>query len=579
MTNLAPENLEAWPLDEEREFWRAKCAEKLWWFGQIAQGAAFYIEANPKDAGTISLTIHKPAVEWLEGHLKEWLFWRSKGVKRMKKLAIIWPRFFRKTLWVTRWSNPWCHLHDRDMSTAIGSEDATRAAQFLTSIKKVYEQDNPYAWFSWLYGNWYDRDRAWVKTEMNHAFRENLDQLEKSFSIWSVRSGLTGLHPDRIDFDDPISEEKINEEGNWIEQVNRAYDAATYAFRSDSLVILTGTRYRDDDLLKTVLKEEMACSWTGFPNQDDEILIDPKEGSWDVYLLEAEDPDTRESICPAIITTKQLREKERKNPIIYAAQMLNRPTAGEHMPITKVQLNQCYVTRAQYSDEFWRNMRYKIHVDTAFKSLTRRRQGDESACAVSGQPADGSGDVFYIEGFSDLEYRDEDFTGDVVKLIQRYLTLGYHIDLITKERVGEEEVWFEYLRTICVAAGILRPECMDIPRGHKRKDDRIRERFGYWVSGHCRIIRGAPDEDKLTTQSLGFGFMRRKDLLDAFMDAFDPKVYTQIRPKGRSVIDSHPVSPGDEELTGISIESRPGSRFTSRDYIDTIEDDGDEGPW
>lgn len=576
-----------WPLEAEREFWRWKCYESLWWCGMVACGAAFYMRATPKDAGTITERVHGPWIAWLEKHHKEWFQWRRMGIKRRKRLASILPRFFRKTLWVTIFSDIYDHLHDPDLSTAVGSEDENNAKRMQLSKRQIIMGEAPFAWFVWLYGSWRDDDRTITRTEYTHGYRQNTALADYSSFIFSMRAGVTSTHPDKIDFDDPLSEDKIRDLLGWIETVNGAYTTSRPALRTDGLFHLTTTRYRDNDIPGTFFPKEGIRSWSGMPSRNEQFFLTP-DGEWDVYFLSAED-DNRESICPEIITTEQLRREEATDPIKYARQYLNEPGTGEHMAITMQQVEECMITRPpmeQWTQEdwdFWRSLTYMVHWDTAFKDPETMGSGDETVYVVSGHDPRGNGNVYYIEGKGSNLWRIEDAAREQVELIQRYKRYGMRIARITDEKpTSKAGAWFGYLRSMLAGAGEQSPPMLELTRGRQSKKkgpgSRIRIHLGYWVDGHVKIVRNAPGASTMIAQAVRLGVTKHDDWIDAFSDSTHPEVYQQMLIPGRRERDEVPVSPGDDLITGLSMAPRRPRALEREDaYVDTFPDFAEDG--
>lgn len=569
-----------WSHDDERELWRWKCYDSLWWFILIACGALAYIEQHPEDAGTLTDDVHRPYIDWLEKHHKEWFEWRRQGRKKRKNLLSLLPRFFRKTLLNTKFSDLWDHLHQPDQSTALGSEDTELAIKFQVSKVEVVSGEDEFGWFCWLYGNWRDSSRTNLKSEVVHGSRRNITRQEPSWYIFSMRAGLTGTHPDRMDVDDPLSYEKINDEQTWPRTVNSAISSSMYALRTDGMRNITMTRYLDNDPPGHFLPKEGIRSWSGMPMPKffrNKCVVSP-EGAWDVYFLRAEGPD-RESVCPAIVTTEQLRERERENPIHYAAQYLNEPTVGEHMPIELWQAEECYATLETIGEEWLKHGTWALLCDTAFKDAKRIGTGDDSVCIEVCYHPSGNGDLVYVHGFGNNLYRTEDFTDEVVKRIQYHQLQRHRIIAITDEKTpgGKAGTWFAYLKSVCAGANIICPPTVELGRSGTTKQARLRMAAAFMVDGHVKLLRQSPGVEKLVDQMIGIGYTEHDDWADAFADSFHPDIYQPVSLRVQQAESPLPVSPGDEFITGMGdLMGRRRRRFYSEGedtgVIDTIPD-------
>lgn len=576
-------NPSLWPSEDERELWRVKCYESLWWMGMIACGALDYMDANPKDKGTLTDKVHKPFVEWFQKHLEEWLDWRSKGIKRRKKICDVLPRFFRKTWW-NRVVDLWCHLHDPDMSTALGSVDTDLAAAFLDGRKAVAFGDDPFAKFAWLYGSWLNKGRSIMRMKATHGARHDMARQDPSWFVYSIKSGLVGTHPDITILDDPIDQQKLNEEANWIDTVNSAVDGFRPAMRTDGLFIITMTRYHLDDPVGHFLPKEGVREWLGDPipetltYKDGSKVQVTEDGEWNVYYLSAFD-DNDESICPEIISTKELRDFEKSNPIFCASQYRNNPVYGEHTMLTAKQVEECFISKDLLPEGFFKNAIYVFLNDTAFKSVDNIGRGDSSVNIVVAFDPRMNGDVVYIEGYGHNRYRTEDFTEEEVLRIQEYQKEHKRIAWITCEKAGKSDSWPLLLEGYCRDKRIFCPPIKEFQRaGGKKKWHRIRLTAGYWTNGHVKLLRGAPGVDTLVSQMLAGEYGKHDDWADAFADIFNPEIYQMASFKSAAEEEAPiPISPGDDIITGLgTMTSRRRRQFRNESengFFDTIPDE------
>jgi len=535
----------AWSSDDEAALWADICRESFWWFLQIAWGAAFYMEANPHDRW-LTERLHKPICDWLERHARDWEGRRAAGLKERKKLAVILPRSYGKTVIVTKALTLWAHIRNPNIATYIGSETAEKALDFLRPVKAVLDGSDGFSRFTKLYGNWYNPERLWTHRTLVHAMREQVGRSEPSFDTWGVEQGITGAHPDWGVFDDPISEEKLKDSGAWISSVNTAIAALRPAFRTDSFFVLVGTRYRDNDAIGTYLPMEGVKTWSGM--QCPEARLSPQErGEWDVYYLQALD-NNGESTFPEMWPTEELRKYQGSKSIEFASQMMNDPASGEHMVLTMEQVDQLWVEKENLPSY----LSYSIHCDTAFKAMARMGRGDESVVVVFGHDMRGNGDVYYIEGYGSNTWRIEEFTDELLKICQNYKRQGKRIRILTDEREmgGKTGTWESWLRSAFAGAGVLMPPFQLLNRSKLKKELRIREAAGFWVDGHVRLIRGAPGVHRLLTQMIRIGVSAHDDWADAAADTFAPEVYKPMLNPERSSGDdgAYPVQPGDDFL-------------------------------
>jgi hypothetical protein len=494
----------------------------------------------------ITKRLHKPIADWLEARVRSWESNREQNIKKRTKIALIIPRSFGKTVMGTKALSLWAHVRNPNLSSFIGSEVKDKAIDFLTPIRIILEGSDPYAYFPWLYGNWYAPDRPWTTSKLIHGARKSVARSEASFDVWAVETGITGDHPDWGVFDDPISEEKLKESGSWLHAVNQSVAALRPAFRTDSFFMLSLTRYRDGDVVGTYLPSEGVRSWAGMQPVNEQFAIKP-DGEWDVYFLQCYD-SAGLSIFPELWPTEELRKYEETRPVEFSAQMLNEPGTGEHMALTNDQVKQMWIEKEDVPSYLF----YTIHLDTAFKSAERKGRGDDSVIIIFGHDPRGTGDVYYLEGYGSNQWRIEDFTDELIKLCQRYKREGKRIRCITDEREmgGKTGAWTNWLNSSFHGAGLVLPPVIQLGRTKNRKSHRITEAAGFWVDGHVRLVREAPGVVKLVAQMVRAGFSSHDDWADAAADVFCPEVYQPLLNPTIGVVDEggFPIQPGDSIL-------------------------------
>lgn len=532
-----------WPLEAERELWADICRHDFWWFLQIAWGGHWYMRAHPNEQW-LTDRLHKPICRWLQDKVESWESIRQRGEKIRTKVALIIPRAFGKTVMGTKALTLWAQVRNPDLSSFIGSETLNKAIDFLRPIKTLLEGNDPHAWFCWLYGVWFSPERPWTHTSVVHAARRTVGRSEASFDTWAVEGGITGAHPDWGVFDDPLSEEKIKESGSWISTVNQSMAALRPAFRTDSFFMLSLTRYRDSDVAGTYLKLEGVKSWTGHPPTNDDFT--PREdGEWDVYFLQAYSREG-DAMLPEVWPLRELRIYERTRPAEFAAQMMNEPGSGEHMELTTEQIADMWIKR----DELPSQLVLTMHLDTAFKDNKTRGSGDESVIEVWGHDPRGNGDVYFLEGYGSDTWRIEEFTDELVRIVQRYKTQGKRFRLITddKDTGGKHRTWEFWMRSSFHGAGLVCPPLILLMRQGTRKIIRMREAAGFWVDGHVKLVRDAPGVSRLVHQMVRLGVSAHDDWADAAADVFAADVYRPMLNPSLKTGDmgAIPRQPGDD---------------------------------
>ncbi len=544
----------------------------------IAAGQAWWMRSEPSKQWMTP--IQRAMCRWLQNHLYKFLDALKAGDQIALKLMVVVPRNYLKSQIVTIISNMWCHVEVPNFSSLIGAADEDLSKDFYTPIKAILAGDDKYSKFTWLYGNWYDKKRTWKADELDHAFKENTAQKERSFKLWSVNSIFTGRHPLRADMDDPVTEEKLKEEGGaWLVKADRALNATRGAMTEPFVFVLTGTRYRPDDPIGKRLEREGAKTWTGHTDLSGRVLIDPKKGTWHVFHLQGRNPDTGLSTAPSIHSDEWLDDYERNDPVGFWSQIMNQPGVGEHTGLTMDQIEDMYIA----PDELPNGCDYIFFCDTAFKDASNYGTGDESVLVILARnPSPSVADYYYVEGYGHNRYRGEDFTRMVVVKIQEYQNPGpgkiaKRIFLITDEKpISKGETWFHYLKNECNAKGEPCPATKIVTRasgsGHARSKKvkaRIRRAQQFWASGRIKLVRGAPGVHKLVYQMAYAEVSPKDDWADACSDAFHDDIYRLMAPVGTGEPGGvAPVGPEDEALKGA--EYTQPRRPWNDDVIDTM---------
>lgn len=549
-----------WDLNAERELWRHLCYESFYHFCLIAFGFG-----NHPDGSWFTERIHKPLCDWVQGHTEAWFVRRAQKKQGRMRLMIVVPRTHGKTWTVTKAHQAWLHLRDHNIATVTDSEETTKAQEFMRSILEVISGNEPYALFTWLYGNWKDTNRQWQAAQAVHALRTSLSKTEPSFGTCSVASGKTGYHPDVVYLDDPVSYEKLRESGAWNDQCNTHVAALVPVIKSNGAFVVVGTRYLDDDPIGRLMRSEGVNEVAGMPMLDERVSIDPK-GLWSVYFLQAElgtdDEGMPIPLLPEAWNADELLAYKRSRPIHYASQMMNEPSTGEHNPITQELIQRLYVER----EEIPRHMTLTVHCDTAFRYSKRVARSDSSVIQVWGHSMTGDGSVYYLFGCGSQRWTAEKFTEKLVEVCQRYILQGYRIRAVTDELEmgGKEGMYKHFLQNAFNTKGLNPPPIVMIRRfggTGNRKIDRILDASNYWLDGKVYLVKNAPGVQELVSQMTRIGVSAHDDWADAAADVFDPSVYYVARNVSTHVgeQDYHPMRPYDEILQGGRVAPAPGS--------------------
>ena len=518
-----------WDPQAEMDLLRHFCRSNFWTFFTLAFGAG----SNPKGLRWIDESVHMPLCDWFQRHVDEWMEKRSTGKGEQKHLAVLVHREMGKTTLITRAGQLWIHLRDPEMSSYTGSEKTELAMKMLEAMKAVIDGSDPHALWPKLYGNWATSSRKWTGKEVVHSARKNTSRQDPSFGIFAVETSITGSHPDAIFYDDPISYERLVTDSNWLATVNNQVTSLFPAIQSDALVVWVGTRYDDLDHFGTAFASEGIASLEG--TETDSMSVDETgNGKWNVFFMAGRDakgvPTT-----PKVWSEKRLKDYQRRDPLRYAAQIMNDPSISELNPITREQIAQCLIEPKEVP---WSALRYAIMTDTALWDGESRINKDETVYVVHGYPRNGSGDVYVIEADGSPMWRAEDFGSRLVSLCQRYRKMGRKVFRITDEETmaGKKGAWSISLLNMFNDANEPFPggRLLEFRRRSEKKISRVTTAATFWVDGHVRVVKGARGVDRLMEQMAKIGQMMvnpklKDDYIDAHSDAFQPEVYQPMR--------------------------------------------------
>ena len=577
---------EEWDLTAERELWAAVCApnslanddgttythpDSLWWFVHIAWGAEWYMRQSGEIRWLVP-RVHKPYLAWLQNELIEWKASRRAGKLDRWYVAIIIPRGFGKTVTATKAALLWSHLDEPDMSSVIGSEVHPKAKEFLAPIATVMAgQNKAMSWFCWLYGMWYDADREWNADRVVHAYRNNLGLTEPSIGTAGTEKGVTGYHPKQYWEDDPLSANKLKEGGNWLDIVKAAHDAVHPALQTNGWFAMVLTRYLDEDVAGTALSEDGIRSWGGMPPDDARLAEKIGKGAWRVWFMQARDAEGNPTL-PEVANAEFLDAYERRKPADFAAQYMNSPGTGEHMPLDKSQIPSLFVARSKIRDL---PIEYAtIHIDTAFKSKEKQEKGDYNVIGVALHDMRNNGLVYMDYALHDKKWRVEQFNDKLIEVIRGLTARRIRIRAIVDEVEpgGKRGSWKLLMQKTVEGSGLRCPEIIQLPRQGTKKVERIKAAAGFWVEGWMRLIceydeqapphaqwkawhtERTPGLDMLIEQMLKIGVSAHDDMADAYADVFIDQVWR--RPQtgtGYSAANEgdEPVQPGDNDLKTI----------------------------
>lgn len=551
-----------WPLEVERELLADACAHNFWPFLRYAFGLS-----NSRKGEWLTPEMYRPLCEWLQGIILEWEAMR-RGETPMRRFYILLDaaRGSGKSM-IGKAMTMWLHLRDPDLVSVIDCATVGDSHEFAGTIKTIYEAQDPYALFSWLYGRWQGTE-PWTKGRMTHAARR-INRSEASLDTTGVEVGITGKHPDHLWIDDPVTLEKLNESGTWLEAAATHMLSVFPALTNDSLTFLCATPYCDGDTISNAITQDGIRTSFGYELPVEYQFHQRVDGRWDIYFMPACTEDGK-TLMPHIWPQEELDRYARMSPANYAAQCLLRPGSSDLVPLTMAQVQECIIERSDLP----KNLTYSIHLDTAFKDPERAGRGDESVIQVWGHHAD-TGNVYFMEGHGSNRWRVEQFVEKLVEITTRYRKWPKRVRWLTDEKQlgGHAGAWLAHLRSCFADAGMNLPPFLEIQRSNQRKKIvRITEAAGYWIDGHVFLLRDAPGLRQLTWQMSRIGISAHDDWADAAADVFHPQVYRPYRLEDSNAQPPQPRRPGDDVLqTG---------RLNDNDLRELYDDyRREEAPW
>lgn len=512
----------------------------------------WYYKCNEDGLNWLTPRVHKPWLKWAYDHHEQWYKDRQMGRLRRTQLAVCVPRSFGKSNILTKPLPIFTMLRERNMAAVIGSETHPKAKEFLAPLKSIIDGSDPYSLFTWLYGNWFDKDRTWNEVSIVTAFRNSLGVSEPSIQTFGVETGLTGKHPLMGTMDDPITQEKLVDGGSWNTRANNSLDAIYPALRPDSFFMLIMTRYLDNDPMGTQLAQSGVATWTGHPPIKGERVKYNKEG-YHVFFLQARDTRNTTNYAkgePVLPESgwddAQLNKDERERPQWHATQMMNDPSKGEHMELTDEQCDKMKIKREDLPAIEYAS----IHVDTAFKDEKTREKGDYSTIVVFLHQLRTTGIVYLDRVLRSNRWRSEEFDSQLIRVLHDLDHRGIRIRVITveKEMGGLRDVYRKHLITEIQKGGLRAPDILMVSRAGKNKVIRIREASDYWLGGFVRILDDCDGAGHMIYEMTHINRSANDDVSDAGADVFLPDVW-RGRPSNAHDPQPHlPVQPGDDVL-------------------------------
>lgn len=485
---------------------------------------------------------------------KNWVLTRHEQ-KVFRKVMFVNPRGTCKSAGTTIPLVPFAHLHDPEIAAMIMSAAYEQMAlKFADTVRHVWDGDSPTSRLVDLYGRFKPaniRQRAWSRDKMVTERREMIAHADPTLAAFSIRKGPTSGHFKLGIIDDPVTEELMANDAEWLDKVWAAYSRMPFVLDNDALLVVIMTRYHKGDLVGRIITEEIAPivrreHGGELPKDWDESrgwIKYAHLAGWEVFydgVYDDYDYETKSGtpVYPVIWPHERIADvrKTPRGEALYQLQLQQDPAGRDDAPITWPIVDRLYID--SITDVPAPAMKtIDIHCDFSFKDAEnyRKQQGDVGVahlCAKEG------GYVYRLGGFRG-KYMQDQFGEKLMDLIAFvYYGLKSKVRYITYERTtghgsGDESTRMWLHQLFMRHPDLPRATAYPIARykqGNKSKLQRIMDTNWAWQEGYVVLCREAENNYQLCYQMVNQGYTLEDDDSDAFADAFHEKLYKRTRP-------------------------------------------------
>ena len=502
-----------------------------------------------RDPGTEKV-LHEVGVE-----IQEWLENRH-AQEVPRKMLITVPRKTFKTSGISEVVPAYVSTFDPNISCGIMSWSYEKLAlPIAEQIRNNFAAQTENNKLAAIYGDFHAQGskNRWSGSHFNIDQR-TIDKRDPTVSVYGVRQGAVGHHFDVFILDDPVSNEAMMNDAEWLSRVWKCWIDLMATLNPNSLVIIVNTRYSDADLSGQVLTKEIEPALKRLLGSlpDDWSLENfesiekhaPKAG-WKVIMREAvTNYGTKDAVYnfPTIWSPARVEDvikgkvdefdedSDEYSELFFQYQLQNKPHMRKDNPIQPFHISMALGEPKKYSrDDAPRIGFMDFYCDLAFKSGEnyRLQRGDYTVLHAA-VPSDGL--VWRVNGYRGKPTMDE-FGDELIRMAMwaknefnariRYMT----IDQIPGQGDGDLslEIWVDNL--FRRYSKLRAPSVRRIKRGNKRKEDIILSTAWAWQEGWVRLCKEAPGNDQLCYQMQRIGQCKPDDDMDAFAAAFLPQFY------------------------------------------------------
>jgi hypothetical protein len=476
-----------------------------------------------------------------------------------RKILITVPRKTFKTSGCTEAGIPFALVNDPNLVCGVmcaSYEDL--AIPIARNVRDHLEGESSTSQVKILYGEFKKAD-AWSADKFTIAQRDRTIR-DPSLSVYGVRKGVVGHHFDLFGIDDPVTNEAMQNNSDWLDRTWRSWVDLKAALNPNSLVFLVMTRYHDADLAGRIVINEIEPAvrrahdgqlpddWA--PDSPDAIRKYGHLAGWEVIYeqavigLDTESPvfnfpgiwgPDRITDVRAGRTIDGDEESEEYSELFFWCQLQNTPQKREDNPIQQHHLDIARGTPEPWTIEQCPKVGFvDIHCDFAFKDAESylKQKGDFSVIHVT---VPEGGFVWRINGWRGKVTQDM-FGEQLIRIAHwcrndprirariRFITY----DMLPGAGSGDESTkkWIQNL--FYQHADLNMPTCLPIKTSRGagvRKADRILSTAWAWQEGWVRLCGDVPGVDQLLYQMSRVGYTPHDDDADAFANAFHSEVY------------------------------------------------------
>src|SRR6056297_331974 len=460
---------------------------------------------------------------------KNWVMTRHQQ-KVFRKVMFVNPRGTCKSAGTTIPLPAYAHLWDSEIASMIMSAEFSKmAAKFSDTVRQVWAAESPTSRLVDLYGDFAPssaRKRAWSKDKMVTEKREQLAHADPTLAAYSVSQGPTSGHFKLAIIDDPVTEELMERDSQWLDKVWGAYNRMDFVLDNDALLVVIMTRYDEGDLVGRIITEEIAPKVREFYGGDLPEDWDENRGwikyahhaGWEVFYDSVYDnynPETKtgDPVYPIIWPHERILNvrKTPRGEALYQLQLQQNPSARDDAPLTREMIDKLYVeTMRDVPKEALHTI--DIHCDFSFKDADayQKQRGDWGVAHVV---AKHGGYVYRINGFRGKLPQQEfgDRLVDLMAWVQ--FELGARVRYITYEQTmghgsGDESTRLWMNQLFMKNPDLRRATPFPVRRhkqGNKTKLQRIMDTNWAWQEGYVVLVREAPNTYPLCYQMLKQG--------------------------------------------------------------------------